>query len=120
MPSCSRERSGSGGHPSRSYLGSLTVPFRDFNFVLKCQCLERGTTGIKEAILLDRSWAAHEPKGEGELPPGWDPDAPRYDPEFPDHPVARARRTLDHVQKSFEVTSEVRKLPGFALPDGQM
>ena len=26
----------------RTYVGSLTVPFRDFSFVIKCQCGERG------------------------------------------------------------------------------
>jgi hypothetical protein len=45
----------------RTYIGSLTVPFRDFSFVFKCQCPERGMTGSKEAILLDRSMAANEP-----------------------------------------------------------
>jgi hypothetical protein len=100
----------------RSYVGSLTVPFQSFSFVLKCQCLERGTTSIKEAILLDRSWRAKEPQREGELPRDWDPDAPRYDAEFPDHPVARARRVLDHVEQSLVVSAEVRKLPGFLLP----
>ena len=103
----------------RSYVGSLTVPFRAFSFVLKCQCIERGTTGIKEAILLDRSWDAKEPEGEGPLPRDWDPDAPRYDAEFPSHPVARVRRVLDHVEQSLVVTGEVRKLPGFALPPGR-
>jgi hypothetical protein len=101
----------------RSYVGTLTVPFRAFSFVLKCQCLERETTtGIKEMILLDRSWGAKEPEGEGGFPRDWDPDAPRYDAEFPSHPVARARRVLDHVEQSLVVTDEVRKLPGFELP----
>lgn len=87
----------------RSCIGSLTVPFRDFSFVLKCQCLERGTTGIKEAVLYDRN-------------PHANPDVPENDPEFPDHPVARARRVLDHVERSLIVAGEVRQLPGFALP----
>ena len=37
----------------RADLGSLTVPFRDFSIVLKCQCAEVGPTGFKEAILFD-------------------------------------------------------------------
>jgi hypothetical protein len=48
--------------------------------------------------------------------PGWDPDDPKHDAEFPDHPVARARRVLDHVAGSMVVAGEVRELPGFALP----
>src|SRR5262249_15378459 len=37
-----------------TYVGSVTVPFRDFSFVVKVQCEERGTTGLREAVLLDR------------------------------------------------------------------
>lgn len=48
--------------------------------------------------------------------PGWNPDDPKHDAEFPQHPVARVRRVLDHVTGSLVVAREVRKLPGFALP----
>ena len=34
------------------YLGSLTIPFRDFSFVIKIQCSEQGTTGMREALLV--------------------------------------------------------------------
>jgi hypothetical protein len=103
----------------RTYIGSVTVPFRDFSFVLKCQCTEGGPTGLKEALLFDRSRAANEPmriEGGRFHIPGWDPDDPRHDGEFPNHPVARARRVLDHMTGSLEVAAEVRVLPGFALP----
>lgn len=103
----------------RTYVGSLTVPFRDFSFVLKCQCAEGGPTGLKEAVLFDRSRAADEPmrvEGGRFHIPGWDPDDPKHDAEFPGHPVARVRRVLDHVAGSLVVAAEVRELPGFGLP----
>ena len=102
-----------------TYVGSLTVPFRDFSFVLKCQCTEDGPTGLKEALLFDRNRATNEllqSEGDGFQIPGWDPDDPMHDVEFPDHPVARVRRVLDHVAGSLVVASEVRELAGFALP----
>src|ERR1041385_5119570 len=102
-----------------TYLGSLTVPFRDFSFVLKCQCDEGGPTGLKEAELFERARAANEPmriEGRRFHIPGWDPDDPKHDVEFPDHPIARARRLLDHVAGSLVVADEVRELPCFALP----
>jgi hypothetical protein len=103
----------------RTYVGSLTVPFRDFSFVIKCQCAEGAPTGWKEAVLLDRNLAADEPmkieSGRFQIP-GWEPDDPKHDAEFPDHPVARLRRVLDHVTGSLVVAAEVRELPGFALP----
>ena len=103
----------------RTYVGSLTVPFRDFSFVLKCQCAEGGPTGLKEAMLFDRSRAANEPmqvEGGCFHIPGWNPDDLRHDAEFPDHPVARVRRVLDTVAGSLVLSGEVRELPGFALP----
>jgi len=103
----------------RTYVGSLTVPFRDFSFVLKCQCAEGGPTGLKEALLFDRSLASNEPmqiEGGRFQIPGWNPDAESYDAEFPDHPVARARRVLTHVAASLVVADDVRELPGFPLP----
>lgn len=103
----------------RAYVGSLTVPFRDFSFVLKCQCAERGTTGVKEALLFARLPADGPPmqvEGERCHVPGWDPDDERHDAEFPDHPVARARRVLTRVVGSLTVGPEIRALPGFQLP----
>jgi hypothetical protein len=103
----------------RTCVGSLTVPFRDFSFVLKCQCPEHGPTGLKEALLFDRSRAANEPMtvecGRFHIPE-FDPNDLKHDAEFPHDPVARARRVLDHVAGSLAVAAEVRQCPGFALP----
>jgi hypothetical protein len=110
-------------HPSgRTCVGSLTVPFQEFSFVLKCQCPEVGPTGLKAAILFDRSRAAKEPmsiEGSRFHIPGFDPDDPKHDAEFPHDPVARTRRVMDHVTGSLVVAAEVRQLPGFALPQRQ-
>jgi hypothetical protein len=103
----------------RSYIGSLTLPFRAFSFVFKCQCAEGEPTGLKEALLIDRSWAAKEPAesdGAQLSVPEWDPDSSTHDAEFPGHPVARVRRVLDHVEQSLVVAGDIRQLPGFALP----
>ncbi len=103
----------------RTCVGSLTVPFRDFSFVVKCQCPEHGHTGLKAALLFDRRGSANEPMaiGGGRFHiPGFDVDDPKHDAEFPHDPVARTRRVLDHVAGSLVVAAEVRQLPGFALP----
>jgi hypothetical protein len=103
----------------RACLASLTLPFRDFSYVVKCQCMEVGLTGLKEAVLFDRSRAANEliqaEDGQFHIP-GWNPDDPRHDVEFPNHPVARARRVLAHLAATLSVADRVRRLPGFALP----
>jgi len=103
----------------RTAVGSLTVPFRDFSFVFKCQCAEHGTTGLKAALLFERSRAANEPMTieGGRFPiPGFDVDDAKYDAEFPHDPVARARQVLDHLASTLVVAAEVRRLPRFALP----
>lgn len=51
--------------------------------------------------------------------PGFDPDDPRHDADFPHDPIARLRRVIDHLIGSLVVAAEVRLLPVFALPRGQ-
>lgn len=36
-----------------AYIGSLTIPFRDFSFVITTQSLERGIAGMRDAVILD-------------------------------------------------------------------
>jgi hypothetical protein len=100
-----------------TYVGSLTLPFRDFSFVIKVQCQEAGITGIREASLLDRL-----------LGSGMDPDAAmanlnaddeKYDPEFPGHPLSRLRRILNDIEASLSVGPSVKSAPGFALFPGR-
>jgi hypothetical protein len=102
-----------------TYVGAVTIPFRDFSFVVKCQCVETGATGIKEAILLDRNLANNgSPKTSEDVfdVPDYDPDAEVYDAEFPMHPVARVRRILNHVAGSLVIDNRIKPLPRFTLP----
>ena len=77
-----------------SYVGSYTVPFRDFSYVVKIQCEERGMTGTREAVLIDKGLAsgALELDDSGALSGDWNPDDAIYDVDFPDHPLSRCRR----------------------------
>ena len=38
-----------------TYVGSLLLAFRDFSFVIKVQCQEHGTTGLRDTIILDEA-----------------------------------------------------------------
>jgi len=38
------------------------LPFRDFSFVLKIRCEERGVTGVLKAVLLDENKAFASPR----------------------------------------------------------
>jgi hypothetical protein len=101
------------------YQGVFTLPFRDFSFVVKIQCAESGTTGAREAILLDQRMKAGETPnlgGGGPMFPGWNPDAPEHDKQFPTHPISRLRHLLDHVARTATMDAAVRELPSFQLP----
>ncbi len=97
-----------------TYIGSLTIPFRAFSFVLKVQCEERGPTGLREAVLTDRQLAAGGALG----PLTVDADDESFDPGFAQHPVSRVRRALDHITRTARVDAPIKALPDFALPSG--
>ncbi len=103
-----------------TYVGSLTIPFRDFSFVFKVQCAEQSPTGMRDAVLLNRSpISGDEPDTEPGAfpPPGWNPDAEEFDAEFPDHPLSRARTVLHRVTETLFVEPDVAAMPAFRLPD---
>jgi len=101
------------------YQGAVTLPFRDFSFVVKIQCSEHGITGVREAILFDKRCRSGEKPNigrTGEPFPGWNPDAPEHDPAFPSHPISRLRRLLTGLEESAMLDEQIRALPTFLLP----
>ena len=120
-----------------TYLGSITLPFRDFSYVIKVQCEERGVTGWREAEvlgeLLGKGEVSLDVAGEGGQIPGWSRDpydasieAPlmrnraedeKYDARFPEHPLSRLRRVLHHIQSTLRVAEGVKRQPGFEYAD---
>ena len=86
-----------------TYIVSYTLPFQDFSFVIKAQCMEIGMTGIKETILLQR----HMEQG-GELE-GIDVDNEEFDEEFPEHPVARARKISEDIIQGLTISEKIKQ-----------
>jgi hypothetical protein len=122
-----------------TYMGSITLPFRDFSYVVKIQCMERGTTGIRDSTVLAEKMSAGEVTLDEETMKlrGWmhDPydrsisyplssdgsicsynssDSVQYDEYFPAHPLSRLRQTLDCIQKTLTVSQDVCNAPKFA------
>jgi hypothetical protein len=116
------------------YIGAYTLPFRDFSFVVKIQCMEHGMTGKRDTLVLDEKVAAREvtidfKKGEVR---GWmqDPyddsirdvfarnlsEAEEHDGRFPDHPLSRLRGLMRRVQETLRVGEDVRDRPRFVYP----
>ena len=101
-----------------TYVGSYTVPFRDFSYVIKIQCEERDMTGVREAVLFDKGHASGELKLDesGTIVGNFSTDDAIHDDEFPDHPLSRCRRGLRTIASSLHLNAEIRSLPKFELP----
>jgi hypothetical protein len=107
------------------YVGSLTLPFADFSFVIKVQCAEFEVSGLRDAIVMERLLA----EGKVTLDPetkairGWscdpyDPafkatllchksDEEAYDTEFPDHPLTEMRKHIATILSTIAADDEV-------------
>lgn len=114
------------------YIASITIPFRDFSFVLKTICEEHGTTGIRDTIVAELMMR----EGRIQIGPsgfvGWfadpyDPalraahlrnlsDDERYDAMFPDHPLSRARRILRTLEAHVRLSAEAKTSAAFTGP----
>jgi hypothetical protein len=103
---------------SAVYLGSLTIPFRDFSFVIKIQCHEQGVTGIRETLLIDEALKNGTGRLEGNrfVHDGWSFDDEQFDERFPQHPLSRLRRELRHISSSVHIDSRAKNEPRFRLP----
>ena len=103
---------------SAVYLGSLTIPFREFSFVIKIQCQEQGVTGMREALLVDEALRNGTGRIEGErfVPIGWSFDDEQFDDRLPQHPLSRVRRELHHIASSVRIEPTVREEARFELP----
>ena len=100
------------------YVGSLTIPFRDFSYVIKMQTHERGTTGMREAMLVAQ--ALNDGTGgiqDGKfVPNGWSFDDERFDNMLPKHPLSRLRQELRLIAQSVKIDVKVKREVSFDLP----
>ncbi|MDY7227920.1 hypothetical protein [Hyalangium rubrum] len=124
-----------------TYLATLTLPFAECSYVLKVQCPEQGTTGVRDSSVfaeamaqvqlstqeevqrwMQEQWAQdpYEPSDRGPVRRNRSDDA-RYDERFPEHPLSRARRALAHLERTVKVTpalSQARPFTGPSTPPG--
>src|SRR5690242_14909350 len=103
------------------YLGSLTIPFSNFSFVIKIQCSEQGTTGMREALLVAEALNKGTGHLEGDrfVPDGWSFDDEQFDGRLPQHPLSRVRRELRHIASSLRIKSPAREAAPFDLPQNE-
>lgn len=111
-----------------TYIGSFMLPFRDFSYVVRVECPERGVTGCRDAMvwnqLLQAGLVTIDDPFRGWMQDPYDPaatarlarnraDSEEYDAQFPDHPLSRLRPVLERVQETLRVTEELKQAPLF-------
>jgi hypothetical protein len=100
------------------FVGSFTIPFRDFSYVIKMQTHERGVTGMREAILVEQALR----DGTGSIQDGkfvahgWSVDDERFDNLVPKHPLSRLRQELRLIAESVHIDEKVKHEAPFNLP----
>ena len=100
-----------------TYVGGITIPFRDFSYGVKIQCEEGPMTGTREAMLMAEALADGSVEFvENKITGEWNPDNARFDERFPDHPLSRLRRHLSSIEATLNVDDRTSNEPGFALP----
>jgi hypothetical protein len=108
------------------YLGSITLPFKNFSFVVKMQFHESGVTGMRESVIMGELLKKKEISIELETKSikGWMQDAydpaiaaswdwnksesEEYDSRFPDHPLSRLRRMMSKIISTLRIEEAIK------------
>ena len=108
-----------------NYISSLTIPFEKYIFMIILQAVERGITGMREAVILDK-WmkenGAPKTDANGKMI-GFSKDPydenftegrvmnyselELHDKEFPNHPLSIVRDKINALKKSITFAEEL-------------
>ncbi|RSK38414.1 hypothetical protein [Hymenobacter perfusus] len=111
------------------YIGALTLPFREYSYVVKVQAQEDGMTGQRESVVAEKlfqtgtlhltnegfaSWAAdpYQPNFTAGALMNQSEQA-AYDALFPEHPLTLVRQTLDWLETSLRLKTVLLNTPRF-------
>lgn len=114
-----------------AYIGSYTIPFKNFSYVIKVQCIEQGTTGIRDNTIFELMIRNGKVKlnPEKKTVEGWmhDPydesvqlpfmmnlsEAEEFDAQFPEHPLSRMRKFLKQIEETIKIDDSLLNEPKF-------
>jgi hypothetical protein len=102
-----------------AFIAAFTLPKAECSVVLRVQCTESQPTGMREAMVIgnvgvENAFPPHPyaPTVRGVLPFNIADDA-RWDEQFPDHPLTRAREWARRTMASARTASAFAELPPF-------
>lgn len=112
-----------------AYLGCYTIPFKSFSYVVKVQCLDVGTTGIRDTVICNMMLKDGIVKLDEHGIDGWmkDPydetihlpfmmnlsEEEKFDDAFPTHPLSRLRTYMKDIEKTFSYDALLENEPKF-------
>ena len=104
------------------FTAGIVVPKAGCSAILKIMCPETGRSGVREAAVVPKVGFTnmfpphpYAPEIKGKLPYNVADDA-RWDPQFPDHPLTRARRWITHVSRTARIDPRFAALPEYTGP----
>ncbi|RDI65484.1 hypothetical protein [Nocardia pseudobrasiliensis] len=104
------------------FTAGLVIPKATCSAILKIMCMETGRSGVREAAVVPKvgfqnMFPPHPyaPEIKGKLPYNAADDA-RWDPQFPGHPLTRARGWITYISRTARIDPRFAALPPFVAP----
>lgn len=114
------------------YLGVIAFPFAEFCYIVKAQCVETGTTGVREATisLLSPKSKTEQPSNEPIVVKSMEEmfshmkktsltrsisDDEQYDAQFPEHPLTRVRWYINHLSNTLVVSPDLQNAKPYRI-----
>lgn len=112
-----------------NYLASITLPFKNYSYVVKLEAPEMGTTGMRDAVvgakLMKEGIVNLEDKGlDGWFADPYEPNIkegtpmnkaedPQYDAEFPEHPLSLLRKYFRELEAGISFDPKIQQVKSF-------
>lgn len=114
------------------YAGLYIFPFADFHYLLKAQCSEYGTTGLREAAVVTQqpytgttgstnvnAMEEMRPTPTGQKVMTGLSDDEKYDISFPQHPLSRLRDYLKQIEETLRADENLKLAEPFRYRSSQ-
>ena len=115
--------------PGAIYVGSITIPFAEYSYVIKVQAIEAGISGVRSSVVLMRQIENEEIEMGDDGAVGWmqDPyepaitegylmnrsDEEKFDAEFPHHALSLVRNMLRQIEAEVVLGNDLNTLEQF-------
>lgn len=104
-----------------TYLASFSMIMENYTIIIKVECSEKGTTGLRESIVLliaEQQGLIPRDTLDGWFYDPYDPafkgkisnnvsDQEKYDTVLPDHPLSRARKILAYIREKISISDSI-------------